>query len=40
MLNAAAASTDSIVQAIETRDKVIRTELVEFVKGTKTRVDL
>ena len=40
MLDAAAAATDTIVQAIETRDKAIRAELVEFVKGTKTRVDL
>jgi hypothetical protein len=40
MLDAAAAATDIIVQAIETRDKAIRAELVEFVKGTKTRVDL
>jgi hypothetical protein len=40
MLDAAAAATDVIVQAIQTRDKAIRAELVEFVKGTKTRVDL
>jgi len=40
MLDADAAATDAIVQAIQTRDKAIRTELVEFVKGTKTRVDL
>jgi hypothetical protein len=40
MLDAAAGATDAIVQALETRDKAIRAELVEFVKGTKTRVDL
>jgi hypothetical protein len=40
MLDPATAATDAIVQAIQTRDKVIRAELVEFVKGTNTRVDL
>jgi hypothetical protein len=40
MIDAAAADADSIVKAIQTRDKEIRAELVEFAKGTKTRVDL
>lgn len=40
MLDAVVAATDAIVQAIHRRDRAIRTELVEFVKGTKTRVDL
>ena len=40
MLDASAATTDMIAQGIQTRDKAIRGELVEFVKGTKTRVDL
>ena len=40
MLDAAASTTDAIVQAIQARDKSIRADLVEFVKGTKARVDL
>ena len=36
----AAATADIILQAIQTRDSDIRTELTEFVKGTMTRVDL
>lgn len=40
MLDASTATADGIVQAVQARDKSIRTELVEFVKGTKTRVDL
>jgi hypothetical protein len=40
MLDAASATSDDIVQAIETRDKAIRAELVDFVKGTKNRADL
>jgi hypothetical protein len=40
MLDAATAATDAIVQAIQTRDKAIRTELVDFVKGGRTRADL
>jgi hypothetical protein len=40
MLDAASAGTDAVVEAIQTRDKSIRAELVEFVKGTKTRMDL
>jgi hypothetical protein len=40
MLDAAVASTDKIVQAVQARDKTVRAELIEFVKGTKTRVDL
>lgn len=40
MVDARAADTDAVVQAIEKRDKAIRADLVEFVKGTKTRVDL
>jgi hypothetical protein len=34
------ASSDEIVAAIKKRDTAIRIELVEFVKGTKTRMDL
>jgi len=33
-------SSDGILQAIRKRDATIRAELVEFVKGTKTRKDL
>ena len=40
MLDAAAAGSDAVVQAIKMRDEAIRSELVEFVKGTKARVDL
>jgi hypothetical protein len=40
MLDAAAATTDSVVEAIQARDQAIRADLMEFVKGTKTRVDL
>lgn len=40
MLDPSTAATDAIVQAIEKRDKTIRDELVEFVKGAKLRVDL
>jgi len=39
-LDASTATPDSIVQAIQTRDKAIRDDLVSFVKGTKTRIDL
>ena len=40
MLDASTATPDSIVQAIQTRDKAIRDDLVTFVKGTKTRIDI
>jgi hypothetical protein len=40
MLDAGAANADAIVQAIQARDKAVREELIEFVKGTKTRVDV
>lgn len=40
LLDAEAATGDAVVQAIQTRDKAIRAELVEFVKGTRTRVDI
>jgi hypothetical protein len=40
MLDAAVATNDEIVLAIESRDKFIRGELIEFVKGTKNRLDL
>jgi hypothetical protein len=40
MLDPAAAATDAVVEAIEARDQTMRADLVEFVKGTKTRVDL
>jgi hypothetical protein len=40
MLDPSAATTDSISQAIQTRDAAMRAELVDFVEGTKSRVDL
>ena len=40
MLDASTAMPDSIVQAIQARDKAIREDLVGFVKGSKTRIDL
>jgi hypothetical protein len=35
-----ATNTDGIVRALRKRDAAIRAELVEFVKGTKIRMDL
>jgi hypothetical protein len=40
LLNAEAATNDAIAQAIQKRDNLTRSELVEFAKGTKSRVDL
>ena len=40
MLDASAATPDSIAQAILARDNAIRDDLVGFVKGTKTRIDI
>lgn len=40
MMDASIATTDGIVQAVQSRDRSIRAELVDFVKGAKTRVDL
>lgn len=40
LLDASTATTDTVVEAIRTRDTVIRAELTEFVKGLKARVDL
>ena len=40
MLDPAAAATDAIVAAIKKRDEAVRADLVEFVKGTKSRADL
>lgn len=40
MLDPSTADVNVLVKAIDDRDKAIRDELVEFVKGTKTRVDL
>jgi hypothetical protein len=40
MLDPAAADTDAVVQAIQDRDRTIRAELTEFVKGLKVRTDL
>lgn len=40
LLDASAAATDAIVGAIQERDRAIRAELAEFVKGVKARVDL
>jgi hypothetical protein len=40
MLDASAATVDAIGEAIEKRDTSIRVDLVEFVKGTKSRKDL
>jgi hypothetical protein len=34
------ANSDGFVRAIRKRDAAIRAELVEFVKGTKIRMDL
>jgi hypothetical protein len=40
MLDPSTVDVNVIVTAIDGRDKAIREELVEFVKGTKARVDL
>jgi iron uptake system EfeUOB component EfeO/EfeM len=40
MLDPSTADVDSLVTAIDDRDKAIRDELNEFVKGTKARVDV
>jgi len=40
MLDPSTADVNVLVKAIDDRDKAIRDELIEFVKGTKTRVDL
>lgn len=40
MLDAVAAEPDAILTAIQERDKAIRADLTEFVKGTKVRVDV
>lgn len=40
MLDAEGATNDAIAQAIDKRDKIIRAELVEFIRGTKIRADL
>jgi len=34
------ATTDAVVSAIKARDELIRAEAIEFVKGTKARVDV
>ena len=39
MMDAATASTNAIAEAIQARDKAVRAELIEFVKGMKARVD-
>ena len=40
MLDPSTTDVNVLVKAIDDRDKAIRDELVDFVKGTKTRVDL
>jgi hypothetical protein len=40
MLNPSTADVNVLVTAIDDRDKAIREELIEFVKGSKSRVDL
>ncbi len=40
LLDASTAATDTVVEAIKTRDTAIRAELTEFVKGLRPRVDL
>ncbi|HEX5430450.1 MAG TPA: hypothetical protein VFW83_00680 [Bryobacteraceae bacterium] len=40
MLDPANATTTGIIDAIENRDKEIRAELIEFVRGQRVRVDL
>jgi hypothetical protein len=40
MLDPSTTDVNVLVKAIDDRDKAIRDELVDFVKGTRTRVDL
>jgi hypothetical protein len=40
MLDPSTIDVNVLVKAIDDRDKAIRDELVDFVKGTKTRMDL
>ncbi len=40
ILDPSATDVDSLVEAIDARDKAIRDDLIQFVKGTKTRVDM
>jgi hypothetical protein len=40
MLDPTAASLDEVARAIETRDLIVRKDLIEFIKGTKARVDV
>ena len=40
ILDPVEASLDDVVTGIEARDTIIRKDLVEFIKGTKSRVDV
>ena len=40
MFDPSTSDVNELVKAVDDRDKAIRDELIEFVKGTKTRADL